>query len=103
MLPRHSNELLKHLEDVVEYGCTTISKAKLIYWYGQQRLTVGIWRDIQSKWVEILESVPVQEDLGIPLFAGGGDPSQSTVTLVWGEGLTSDGKWLKPISELARS
>lgn len=102
MLPRHSNDLLKHLEDVAEYGCTVITKRKLIYWYGQQRLTVSIWRDIQEKWGEILESIP-GGDTKIPLFAAGGNGNDTHVTLVWGEGLTSNGKWLKPISDWARA
>ncbi|MCS3689396.1 hypothetical protein ABIF07_003578 [Bradyrhizobium elkanii] len=100
MLPRQASELLTHLEEVADVGCTIIRRQRLIHWYGQQRLTVGVWRDIHAKWLEVVEAIQGLEDKNIQLFAGEGD---GTIALVWGEGLTSDGSWLKPISEFSRS
>lgn len=99
MLPRHANELLTHLEQVADVGCTVIRKKVLVYWYGQQRLTVSIWRDIEAKWLEVLEGIPGLSDTKTPLFAAEGD---GVVTLVWGEGLTSNGKWLKPVGAFTK-
>ena len=96
MLPRHANELLGFLERVADTGCAVMSRKLVVYWYGQRRLTVSIWRDIEAKWLEILEAIPGLENKKIPLFAAEGD---GVITLVWGEGLTSNGAWLKPIKD----
>ena len=98
MIPRHANELLSRLEDVVNVGCSVVSRNLLLRWYGHERLTVGIWRDIEEKWHEVLEQVSTSPNKKIPLFAGEGD---GTVTFIWGEGLTTtDDAWFKSVSKL---
>jgi hypothetical protein len=100
MIPRHANELLSHLENVVDVGCTVIRRNVLLHWYGQERLTVTIWRDLEEKWSEVLEQSS-WPDKSVPLLAAEGE---GVVTFVWGAGLTpDDNAWLKKVSERSRS
>ena len=100
MLPRHANVLLAHLEETADVGCSVVRRNLLLHWYGQRRLTVGIWRDVQERWLEVLEQAARIDNKAAPLFAAEGD---GVVTFIWGEGLTSDGTWLKPVAQLTRA
>ena len=97
MIPRHANELLSRLEDVANVGCTVINRNLLLHWYGQERLTVGIWRDIQEKWNEVLDQSALP-DKKVRLLAAEGD---GYLTFIWGDGLTTDETWFKVVSNLA--
>ena len=94
MLSRHTNELCLRLERVVDIGCAEIRKSELLLWYGQERLTASIWRDVQEKWIEIADNVP--------LLVGNAD---GVWVLVWGEGLTApneDEAWFQSIENFAK-
>jgi hypothetical protein len=95
MLTRHLNELMARLERVADIGCAEIRKNELPYWYGQERTTVNIWRDIDDKWNELMETLKEKSSLLV-------GESDGVWVLVWGEGLTtSDTSWLKDIRKLA--
>jgi len=98
MLPRHANELLSRFERIADVGCVVIRKPELLYWYNQERQTVGIWRDIQEKWEEILEQIGESHD--VPLLVG---ESDGAWTFAWGEGLTAtESSWFKDVAVLAK-
>jgi hypothetical protein len=98
MLTRHTNELMSRFEQVVDIGCCTIRKNELLVWFTQERVTVNIWRDLQDKWDEILETQ--REKTDVPLLVG---DSEGVYTFVWGEGLvTSDSSWFKNVRELGK-
>jgi len=100
MLPRHANELLRELENVVNVGCAVVNRNLLLHWYAQQRLTVSIWRDIQEKWQEVLDQAVSVQNKDVPLLAGEGD---GVITFIYGEGLTTaKGAWLKDVKDWAR-
>ena len=97
MLSRHTNELLSRLEQVADIGCAVIRKKELLYWYGQERQTLGIWRDLQEKWDELLETI---DEFDIPLLVGEAD---GVWTFAWGEGLKVTQKsWFKDVAALAK-
>jgi hypothetical protein len=97
MIPRHANELLARLEDVANVGCSVVNRNLLVHWYGQERLTVGIWRDIEEKWREVLEESTLPNK-NVPLLAAEGD---GFVTFIWGDGLTTDDTWFRNVSKLS--
>jgi hypothetical protein len=98
MLARHSIELLSKLERVADIGCAEITNNQLLLWYDQERITVGIWRDIHDKWMEVLEAHG--EDTDLPLLAGEAD---GVWVFAWGEGLVESPKsWFKEVSSLSK-
>jgi hypothetical protein len=98
MLPRHANELLSLLEQVADVGSAVVRKQRLLQCYGQERQTVGIWRDIQEKWEETLDQFGAGKD--VPLLVGDGD---GVWTFAWGEGLIlTDKSWFKDVAVLAK-
>ncbi|MET4174614.1 hypothetical protein ABIB99_005720 [Bradyrhizobium sp. LA6.1] len=99
MLARHANQLLNVLERVADVGCAEVSKKMLLHWYSQQRMTVGIWRDIQEKWEEIMEQTGHVRT--IPLMVG---DAPGLWVFVWGEGLKAgNDAWLAEVSSKRRS
>lgn len=98
MLPRHSNELLGRLERVADLGCVEIRKPELLLWYGQERVTIGIWRDIQEKWEEVLDQGG--DEPSTPLLVG---EAEGVWAFIWGEGLTtSESSWFKDVRSLSK-
>lgn len=96
MLVRHQNELLSRLDRVADLGSAEIRRSELLRWYSQERVTVGVWRDIDSRWdehcreYEEVSSLLVGEEEGV-------------YTLIWGAGLTpSKDAFFRDIAELAR-
>jgi hypothetical protein len=84
---------MRHLEQVVDTGCSIIRKSEVLRWFSQERMTINIWRDLQAKWEETLEIL--EEDRTIPLLVG---ESEGLWTLAWGEGLeTSEKAWFKDV------
>jgi len=79
MLTRHINELSLRLERVEDVGCMEVSGDELRRWYGQDRLSKTVWRDIKERWEEVNDEVP--------LFVG---KSQDHYVFVFGEGLMAD-------------
>lgn len=53
MLKRHDNTLTSRLENVVTAGCAHILWDELYLWYGIQRITVTIYRDLEARWQEL--------------------------------------------------
>ncbi len=97
MLPRHENQLMSRLEQVVEIGCCTIRKHQLLVWYAKDEPTPEIWQDLQGRWQGLLQAGG--EDTEVPLLAGEADGLWS---FAWGEGLTtSEESWFKDVRELA--
>lgn len=91
MLNRHAHELLSRLERVLDIGAAEIRNEELRRWYGQQRITKNVWRDLHDRWLELEADVP----LLVGWFDGGW-------LLVWGEGLqASEDSWLKDVAERA--
>lgn len=94
MIGRHMNELLSRLEMVEDLGCATVRKGELLRWYGQDRISVNIWRDILDKWEEIADA---------PLLVGGISVEDDPLVFIWGQGLKdSEQSWFKNITRLAR-
>ncbi|MBS4047288.1 MAG: hypothetical protein KG075_13165 [Alphaproteobacteria bacterium] len=101
MQQRHINEIMLRLEQLSDTGAATIRTTELMNWYGQVRITVGIWRDLLAKWEELLERWG--EDKDMPLLVSAtyhGD----TYIFIWGEGLTlTKDAWLEDIRDLAKN
>ena len=53
MLKRHDNILTSRLETVAIAGCAHILWHELYLWYGIQRITVTIYRDLEARWQEL--------------------------------------------------
>lgn len=53
MQKRHENALYDLLEQVANEGYSSIEKWRLIRWYGQERFSVGIRRDIRTRWDDL--------------------------------------------------
>ena len=53
MKRRHENALEDLLEQVAYEGFASVEKWKLARWYGQERFTVGIRRDVRERWSEL--------------------------------------------------
>jgi|ERR1700688_2414294 len=98
MLTRHTNELMSRLEQVADVGCAIIRKPEMLHWFGQERMTVNIWRDLQAKWEEVLEALG--EKIETPLFVGDAD---GVWTFAWGDGLTvSENSWFKDVRDFGK-
>lgn len=98
MIPRHANELLSRLEQVIDIGSTQIRFQELRLWYGKERITIAIWRDIQSKWEELQEDWDEKERS--PLFVG---EAEGVYTFIWAKGLSaSDDAWFQEVRKMLR-
>lgn len=53
MKKRHANALDDLLEQVAFEGFASVEKWRLTRWYGQERFTVGIRRDVRDRWIEL--------------------------------------------------
>jgi hypothetical protein len=58
MKRRHENALDDLLEQVSYEGFASVEKWKLARWYGQERFTVGIRRDVRERWSELSSELP---------------------------------------------
>lgn len=50
---RHQDILTARLEDAFLNGTSHITWNELYYWYDAQRITVGIYRDLEERWQAI--------------------------------------------------
>jgi hypothetical protein len=99
MLQRHANELMLRLEDVTDTGICHIRSNELLRWYGKERITVAIWRDILGRWEELITDWD-ESEANSPLLVGDATGGYS---FVWGNGLiTTDKSWFKDVRDLAR-
>ena len=55
MLKRHVEQLWTRLDELYANGTTFISYAELYHWYNVQRIAKAPWRDIKSRWEDLLE------------------------------------------------
>lgn len=53
MQKRHENALYDMLEKVAYEGYASIEKWRITRWYGQERFSVGIRRDVRDRWVDL--------------------------------------------------
>ena len=53
MQKRHENALNDLLEQVAYEGYGVVKKWKLSRWYGQERFSVGIRRDVNERWSDL--------------------------------------------------
>jgi hypothetical protein len=93
MLTRHTNELLLRLERVADVGCAELSGDELRRWYGQERLSKTVWRDIHERWREM--------DGDANLFVG---KSGETYVFVYGGSIKLDRSdnedaWLEDLAD----
>jgi hypothetical protein len=50
---RHENALYDMLEKVAYEGYASIEKWRITRWYGQERFSVGIRRDVRDRWADL--------------------------------------------------
>ncbi|MBS7350139.1 MAG: hypothetical protein KIG95_08315 [Comamonas sp.] len=55
MNKRHQEQLLSRLDDLFTKGVTFIAWPEIYYWYSIERIAKAPWRDIKSKWADVLE------------------------------------------------
>lgn len=53
MQKRHENALYDLLEQVAFEGYASIEKWRITRWYGQERFSVGIRRDMRERWEDL--------------------------------------------------
>ena len=53
MQKRHENALYDLLERVAYEGFASVEKWLITRWYGQERFSVGIRRDVRSRWDDL--------------------------------------------------
>jgi hypothetical protein len=100
MLPRHSNECLSRLDRAYRTGCAVILWSELLMWYNQDRMSVGIWRDLQEKFEEIKEYSGEKDDADSRLIVG---QTPEFITLVWAHKLKiEEDCWYKELNDLAK-
>lgn len=57
MEPRHQDALTNFLEAVFFEGFASQPKWQVTGWYGQEKFTVNIRRDLRHRWKEMLKSL----------------------------------------------
>jgi hypothetical protein len=62
MKKRHENALADILERVAYEGFATLDKWQLVRWYGQERFSVGIRRDIRERWEELVSELGMDKN-----------------------------------------
>lgn len=91
MQKRFEHELEFRFDEVADKGATTITNQELYRWFERERITRGVWEDIEARWEK--------RDEEAELFVGNNDVSY---TLIWGAGLTANStSYFQPIAELA--
>ena len=58
MQKRHQNALYDLLELVAYEGFSSVEKWRLTRWYGQERFSIGIRRDIRDRWDDLSTEIP---------------------------------------------
>lgn len=58
MQKRHENALSDLLEQVAYEGYSAVEKWRITRWYGQERFSVGIRRDVRDRWAELASELP---------------------------------------------
>jgi hypothetical protein len=55
MIKRHVEQLWTRLDELYANGTTFISYGEIYHWYNIQRIAKAPWRDMQSRWQDLLE------------------------------------------------
>ena len=93
MQKRFEQELEFRFDKLADDGAVTITNSELYRWYGRERITKGVWEDIEARWEK--------RDEDSVLFVGKNDES-ANYTIIWGQGLTADeDAYFQPIAVLA--
>lgn len=72
MLKRHIDQLWGRLDELYANGTTFISYGELYHWYDIQRIVKAPWRDIKTRWEQLLkEKDEAYEDPQIAEAPGG--------------------------------
>ena len=58
MQKRHENALNDVLERVAYDGFAAVEKWQLTRWFGQERFSVGIRRDLRQRWEDLASELP---------------------------------------------
>jgi hypothetical protein len=53
MQANHRYELQNRIEAILESGHSSISRAELLRWFAQSRLSKTVWREILNIWIGI--------------------------------------------------
>jgi hypothetical protein len=61
MQRRHEYALNDLLERAACVGFAAVDKCQILLWYGQERFSVGIRRDIRSRWEDLAGEIPGME------------------------------------------
>lgn len=89
----HADDITRRFERVADYGYCTIHASELKRWYGQQRITVNVWRDLYSRWESFVGARTVDKNKLLVAQEG------TNFVFIWGEGLTpSQDSWFKDIA-----
>lgn len=64
MQKRHENTLNDLLEKAAFEGYAAVAKWRITRWYGQERFSVGIRRDVRERWEDLRAELPwIKADL----------------------------------------
>ncbi len=55
MQKRHADQVWDRLDQLYANGTTSISYGELYHWYDVQKIKKTPWRDIQTRWAELLD------------------------------------------------
>ena len=56
MLNRHQDALMQRIDTAVHKGVSYLEWWELYSWYGMERISKAVWRDIKSRFDEIVEN-----------------------------------------------
>jgi hypothetical protein len=69
MQKRHSEELNAKLDELYMTGMTSIEWSEIYYWYGIQRISKNVWRDLSIRWEEICSEDQIAKKVKIYIDA----------------------------------
>ena len=58
MQKRHENALVDLLEQVAYERYASVSKWRIARWYGQERFSINIRRDLRERWSDMASELP---------------------------------------------
>jgi hypothetical protein len=89
---RFATALDFRLDEVEDIGFARITFAEMLRWFDRQRITKGVWQEIEDRWTE---------RTNVPLLVSEGS---GFYVLAWGEGVEpGNGCWLTPIAKFAQT
>lgn len=55
MNKRHESTFLTRLDRVFTHGVSEVHKGEMSLWFGKERITRAVWREIAAMWADIVE------------------------------------------------